>query len=74
MEITEFCPMPNNEQFKLLALTLDAQTHKTTIKLTIAASRKNLLKWMIQQPNWLGLVLHGEQEQQCLTGKVYWKY
>ena len=32
--------MLNNEQFKLLPLTLDAQTLKTTIELTIAASRK----------------------------------
>ena len=32
--------MLNNDLFKLLAFTLDAQTHKTTIKLTIASSRK----------------------------------
>ena len=37
---TEFCPILNNEQFKLLALTLVAQTHKKTIKLKIAAHRK----------------------------------
>ena len=30
--ITEFCPILNNEQFNLLALALDAQTHITTIK------------------------------------------
>ena len=32
-------PMLNNEQFNLVAFTLDAQTHKTTIKLKIAANR-----------------------------------
>ena len=37
---SEFCPMLNNEQFKLLALTLDTQAHKTTIKIKIAAHRK----------------------------------
>ena len=30
--------------------------------------------WMNQQPNWLGLVLHREQDQQHSTGEVRWKY
>ena len=68
MFLTESFPMLDNEQFKLLALTLDAQTHKTTIKLTIA------VMWMIQQPKWLELVLHGKQDQQHSTGEVCWKY
>ena len=58
---------------RFLALPLDAQKLKTTIKLTIAVNRKNLLMWMNQQPNWLELVLHGEQDQQCSTGEVCWK-
>ena len=37
-------------------------------------STENLLMWMNQQPNWLGLVLHGEQDHQCPTGEVCWKY
>ena len=40
VNLAESCPMLNNEWFKLLVLTLDAQTLKTTIKLTIAASNK----------------------------------
>ena len=32
VNLTEFCPILYNEQFKLLAFTLDAQTHKTTIQ------------------------------------------
>ena len=40
VNLTEFCSILNNEQSKLLTLTMDAQTHKTTIKLKIAATRK----------------------------------
>ena len=29
---------------------------------------------MNQQPNWLELVLHGEQNQGHSTGEVCWKY
>ena len=29
---------------------------------------------MIQQPNWLELVLHREQNQVHSTGEVHWKY
>ena len=29
---------------------------------------------MNQQPNWLELVLHGEQNQEHSTGEVCWKY
>ena len=47
----------------LLTFTLDAHTHKTTIKLKIAANRKTYEILLIQQPNLLGLVLHGEQDQ-----------
>ena len=44
-QLTEFCSILNNEQIKFLALTLDAQTHKTTIKLKIAANRKTY-EWL----------------------------
>ena len=40
VNLTEFCSILNNEQSNFLALTLDAQTHKTTIKLKVAANRK----------------------------------
>ena len=29
---------------------------------------------LIQQPNWLELLLHGEQNQGHSTGEVCWKY
>ena len=38
--LTEFCPRHNNKQSNLLAFALHVQTHKTTIKLKIAADRK----------------------------------
>ena len=36
--------------------------------------RKTYNNSLIQQPNWLELVLHGEQNQGHSTGKVCWKY
>ena len=36
--------------------------------------RKTYNYALIQQPNWLELVLHGEQNQGCSTGEVCWKY
>ena len=36
--------------------------------------RKTYNTTMNQQPNWLELVLHGEQNQGHSTGKVCWKY
>ena len=58
---------------RFLALPLDAQMLTTTIKFTIAVNRK-LTRVDEQQPNWLGMVLHREQDQQCSTGEVCWKY
>ena len=40
VNLTQFCSMLNNESFKFLALTLDAQTQKITIKLRITANKK----------------------------------
>ena len=37
-------------------------------------TRKTDNNSMIQQPNWLELVLHGEQNQVGSTGEVCWKY
>ena len=36
-------------------------------------TRKTYNNSLIEQPNWLELVLHGEQNQGCLTGAVCWK-
>ena len=69
--ITEFHPRHNNEPFNLLAFALDAHTHKTTIKLKIAANRKT---YEMQHSNWLELILHREQDQKCSTGEICWKY
>ena len=37
-------------------------------------TRKTYNNYLIQQPNWLELVLHGEQNQGHSTGEVCWKY
>ena len=37
-------------------------------------TRKTYNNSLIQQPNWLELVLHGEQNQGCSKGEVCWKY
>ena len=47
--------------------------HESTIKLQIA-DKKNYNNSMNQQPNWLELVLHGEQNQGHSTDEVCWKY
>ena len=72
-KITELCPRHNNEQFNLLAFVLDVHMHKTTIKLQIAANGKTY-GLLIQQPNRLELMLHGELNQVHSTGEVCWKY
>ena len=36
--------------------------------------RKTYNNSLIQQPNWLELVLHGEQNQGHSAGEVCWKY
>ena len=58
---------------KLLVNALDGCIHESTIKLTIS-DMKNYNSSLIQQPNWLDLVLHGEQNQGHSTGEVCWKY
>ena len=47
---------------------------KQQTNLQLLSTEKNLLMWMDEQPNWLGLVLHGEEDQQQSTGEVCWKY
>ena len=37
-------------------------------------TRKTYNNSIIQQPNWLELVLQGEQNQGHSTGKICWKY
>ena len=72
-ERTEFCPMLNNEQFKVPCFNsgyTNAQNNNQTYN---CCKQKSLLMWMIEQPNWLRLVLHGEQDQQDSIGQVYWK-
>ena len=74
VKLTEFHPRHSNQKSNLLAFALDVQTHKTTIKIKIAANRKTYEMFLIQQPNRLELMLHGEQNQVCQTGEVCWKY
>ena len=58
---------------KLLVDALDQCIHESTIKLKIA-DEKTYNNLLIQQPNSLELVLHGEQNQGCSTGEVSWNY
>ena len=46
--------------------------HESTIKFEIA-DKKTYNNSLIQQPNWLELVLHEEQNQVHSTGEVCWK-
>ena len=58
---------------KLLVNALDGCIIKSTIKLKITDEKTYSIS-MNQQPNWLELVLHGEQNQGHSTGEVCWKY
>ena len=42
--------------------------------ISLLLTRKTYNNYLIQQPNWLELVLHGEQNQGHSTGEVCWKY
>ena len=56
----------------MLMLWMDIHTtHQSSLKLL---TRKTYNNTLIQQPNWLELVLHGEQNQGHSTCEVYWKY
>ena len=72
--ITEFCPMLNNEQFKVPCFSSGCTNAQNNNQTYNCCQQKDLLMWMNQQPNWLGLFLHREQDQQCSTGEVCWKY
>ena len=55
-----------NDQISLLMLWMDGcMSQQSNLKSLIT---------MNQQPNWLKLVMHGEQNQEDSTGEVCWKY
>ena len=56
----------------LLMLWIDVYvSQRSNLKLL---TRKTYNISLIQQPNWLELVLHWEQNQEHSTGEVCWKY
>ena len=61
-----------NNEISFLMLWMDLQmSQQSNLKLL---TRKTYNNSLIQQPNWLELVLHGEQNQGHSTGEVCWKY
>ena len=61
-----------NNEISLLTLWMDlCMSQQSNLK---SLTRKTYNNSMIQQPNWLELVLHREQNQGCSTGEVCWKY
>ena len=57
-----------NDEISLLMLWMDLFTsQQSNLK---SLTRKTYYKTLIQQPNWLELVLHGEQNQGHSTGEV----
>ena len=61
-----------NDEISLLMLWVDlCMSQHSNLKLL---TRKTYNNSMIQQPNWLELVLHGEWNQGHSTGEVCWKY
>ena len=60
-----------NDEISLLLLRMDV--HMSQHSNLKSLTRKTYTITMIQQPNWLELVLHGEQNQGCSTGEVCWK-
>ena len=61
-----------NEEISLLMLWMDVHmSQQSNLKLL---TRKTYNNSLIQQPNWLELVLHSEQNQGHSTGEVCWKY
>ena len=61
-----------NEQISLLMLWMDVHVSLQSNRKLL--TRKTYNYTLIQQPNRLELVLHGEQNQGCSTGEVCWKY
>ena len=61
-----------NDEISLLMLWMDLHiSQQSNLK---SRTRKTYNNSLIQQPNWLELVLHGGQNQGHSTGKVCWKY
>ena len=59
-------------EISLLVLWMDLHmSQQSNLKLL---TRKTYNNSLIQQPNWLELILHGEHNQACSTGEVCWKY
>ena len=57
-----------NDEISLLMLWMDLFTsQQSNLK---SLTRKTYYNTLIQQPNWLELVLHGEQNQGHSTGEV----
>ena len=65
--------MLDNEQFKVSCFNSGRTNALNNNQTYYCCRQKNFLTWMIQQPNWLGVFLHGEQDQQHSTGEVCWK-
>ena len=61
-----------NNEISSLMLWMDLNTsQQSNLK---SLTRKTYNNSLIQQPNWLELVLHGEQNQGCSTGEACWKH
>ena len=61
-----------NDEISVPMLWMDIQmSQQSNLKLLTGKTYNNSL---IQQPNWLELVLHGEQNQVHSTGEVCWKW
>ena len=61
-----------NNEISLLMLWMDlCMSQQSNLKLLTRETYNNSL---IQQPNWLELVLHREWNQGCSTGEICWKY
>ena len=61
-----------NEQISLLMLWMDVHASQQSNRKSLMSKTYNYT--LNQQPNWLELVLHKEQNQGSLTGEVCWKY
>ena len=60
------------KESSLLMLLMDVYTSQQSNLKSLA--RKTYNNSLIQQPNWLELVLYGEQNQGCSTGEACWKH
>ena len=60
------------KESSLLMLWMDVYTSQQSNSKSLTSKTYN--NSLIQKPNWLELVLYGEQNQGCSTGEVCWKY